>query len=79
MLSDYVGEEKFLKGVSLYLKNHLFANTVTNDLWKGISEATGTFESFRTNRILKPAGVDVVRLMDNWITKVGSLSVQNVA
>jgi len=41
MLSHYVGEEKFLKGVSIYLKKHLYANTVSKDLWEGISEATG--------------------------------------
>ncbi|KAJ6546483.1 leucyl aminopeptidase [Mycena vulgaris] len=56
MLCDYVGEEKFLKGVSLYLKRNLFGNTVTNDLFEGISAATG---------------VDTVRLMDNWIKKIG--------
>lgn len=56
MLSDFVGEEKFLKGVSLYLKKHLYRNTVTNDLFEGISAATG---------------VDSVRLMDNWIKKIG--------
>ncbi|KAJ8469486.1 hypothetical protein ONZ45_g16876 [Pleurotus djamor] len=55
MLSSYVGEDKFLKGVSIYLKKKLYANSITTDLWQGISEATG---------------VDVVRLMDNWITKV---------
>lgn len=41
MLSDYVGEDKFLKGVSIYLKKHLFANSVTRDLWEGIQEASG--------------------------------------
>ena len=41
MLSEYVGEEKFLKGVSLYLKDHLYGNTVTQDLWDGIAKATG--------------------------------------
>ncbi|CAK5277482.1 unnamed protein product [Mycena citricolor] len=56
MLSDYVGEEKFLKGVSLYLKKHLYGNTVTKDLFEGISTATG---------------IDTVRLMDNWINKQG--------
>ncbi|KAJ7172678.1 leucyl aminopeptidase [Mycena filopes] len=56
MLCDYVGEEKFLKGVSLYLKKNLYKNTVTNDLFEGISSATG---------------VDTVRLMDNWIKKQG--------
>lgn len=41
MLSDYVGEERFLKGVSVYLKKHLYGNSVTKDLWGGIGEATG--------------------------------------
>lgn len=41
MLANYVGEDKFLKGVSIYLKKKLYANSVTKDLWEGISEATG--------------------------------------
>ncbi|KAI0050503.1 leucyl aminopeptidase [Auriscalpium vulgare] len=56
MLSKYVGEEKFLKGVSIYLKKHLFANSVSRDLWEGIGEATGN---------------DIPKLMDNWVTKIG--------
>ncbi|KAF8232360.1 hypothetical protein L208DRAFT_1272750 [Tricholoma matsutake] len=56
MLSNYVGEELFLKGVSLYLKKKLYANSVTNDLWEGIRTATG---------------IDIIRLMDNWISKMG--------
>jgi aminopeptidase 2 len=43
MLSVYVGEEKFLKGVSIYLKKHLYANSVAEDLWAGIQEATSKF------------------------------------
>lgn len=56
MLSNFVGQERFLNGVSIYLKNHLYGNTVTKDLWQGISESTG---------------VDVPRIMDNWISKIG--------
>ncbi|KAJ7812088.1 hypothetical protein B0H14DRAFT_2858160 [Mycena olivaceomarginata] len=56
MLSEYIGEDRFLKGVSLYLKKHLYGNTVTRDLWDGISAASGE---------------DVVRLVDDWITKIG--------
>jgi Peptidase family M1 domain len=41
MLSKFVGEDKFLKGVSLYLKKHLYSNTVSRNLWEGIGEATG--------------------------------------
>jgi aminopeptidase 2 len=61
MLSSFVGQERFLKGVSIYLKKHLYGNTVTKDLWEGISEATG---------------VDVPRIMDNWISKA-SMTVQS--
>ncbi|GJJ10179.1 hypothetical protein Clacol_004405 [Clathrus columnatus] len=50
------GEERFLKGVHIYLKNHLYSNTVAEDLWAGIQEATG---------------LDIPTLMDNWISKTG--------
>jgi aminopeptidase 2 len=56
MLSNYVGEERFLKGVSLYLKKKLYANSVTHDLWEAISTATE---------------LDITHLMENWITKIG--------
>lgn len=56
MLSSYVGEDKFLRGVSIYLKKNLFGSTRTQDLWNGISEATG---------------LDVAELMDNWVVKMG--------
>ncbi|KAF8526633.1 peptidase family M1-domain-containing protein [Hysterangium stoloniferum] len=56
MLSVYAGEEKFLKGVSIYLKKHLYANSVAEDLWNGIQEATN---------------LDIPALMTNWISKIG--------
>jgi aminopeptidase 2 len=57
MLSSYVGAENFLKGVSLYLKKHLYSNTVSLDLWKSISEA---------------AGLDVTDMMRIWVGEVCS-------
>ncbi|KAI0743398.1 peptidase family M1-domain-containing protein [Daedaleopsis nitida] len=56
MLSSYVGEERFMQGVSLYLKKHTYKNTVTKDLWEGIQAATG---------------VDIPKMMDNWIKEMG--------
>ncbi|KZT24123.1 leucyl aminopeptidase [Neolentinus lepideus HHB14362 ss-1] len=56
MLASYVGEDRFLKGVSIYLKKHLYANSVTRDLWDGVAESTG---------------VDVPKVMDNWVSKMG--------
>ncbi|KAJ7359624.1 leucyl aminopeptidase [Mycena albidolilacea] len=41
MLSRFVGEDKFLKGVSLYLKDKLYGNSTTTDLWRGVEQATG--------------------------------------
>ena len=50
MLAAYVGEDRFLKGVSIYLKKHTYKNSVTKDLWEGIQAATGSpcelFSSF---------------------------------
>ena len=42
MLAAYVGEDRFLKGVSIYLKKHTYKNSVTKDLWEGIQAATGS-------------------------------------
>ncbi|KAI0259093.1 leucyl aminopeptidase [Gloeopeniophorella convolvens] len=56
MLSKFVGEDKFLNGVSLYLKKHLYSNTVSRDLWEGIGEATG---------------LNVPKIMENWVSKMG--------
>jgi hypothetical protein len=63
MLSNFVGQERFLLGVSIYLKDHLYGNTVTKDLWDGIGRATcGSGE----------VGIDIPKMMDNWIMKVYS-------
>ena len=56
MLSAVVGESTFLKGVSIYLKKHLYSNAETKDLWDGISEASG---------------VNVAEMMASWTLKVG--------
>jgi aminopeptidase 2 len=56
MLAGVVGEDKFLKGVSIYLKKHLYGNAETKDLWAGISEASG---------------MDVAKFMANWTLKIG--------
>ncbi|KAA6410075.1 MAG: aminopeptidase 2 [Lasallia pustulata] len=56
MLSGHLGREKFLSGVSNYLKAHAYGNATTNDLWKALSEASGK---------------DVNSFMDIWIKKIG--------
>ncbi|CAH7667912.1 hypothetical protein BY996DRAFT_4583678 [Phakopsora pachyrhizi] len=56
MLANFVGKEKFLHGVSLYLKAHLYGNGTTKDLWAGISKSTGK---------------DIENIMKNWTGKIG--------
>ncbi|CAE7227454.1 unnamed protein product [Rhizoctonia solani] len=56
MLARYVGEDVFLKGVSIYLKKRLYGNSDPKDLWDGITEA---------------AGVDVGKVMNNWVFEIG--------
>ncbi|PHH59184.1 hypothetical protein CDD81_3652 [Ophiocordyceps australis] len=41
MISIYLGEDIFLKGVQQYLKKHAYGNTKTDDLWTALSDASG--------------------------------------
>ncbi|KAJ7105158.1 leucyl aminopeptidase [Mycena epipterygia] len=56
MLSNLLGEDVFFKGVSMYLKAHLFGNSIAADLWDALGRVSG---------------MDVVGLMENWISKIG--------
>lgn len=56
MLSVYLGEEVFLKGVARYLKEHAFANAETNDLWKALGHVSGE---------------DITSMMSVWTRNVG--------
>jgi len=56
MLSVYLGEEVFLKGVAQYLKAHAFSNTQTNDLWKALGDVSG---------------IDITTMMSVWTLNIG--------
>lgn len=56
MISRWLGEDVFIRGVSLYLKKHMWGNTQTSDLWHALSEVSGE---------------DVVTVMDIWTKKIG--------
>jgi aminopeptidase 2 len=56
MISRWLGEDVFIKGVSNYLKKHKYGNTETSDLWEALSEASGK---------------NVVEVMDVWTKKIG--------
>lgn len=40
MLHNYIGEEDFKKGMSLYLTKHQYKNTSTEDLWEALEMAS---------------------------------------
>lgn len=56
MISRWLGEDVFIKGVSNYLKKHKWGNTRTADLWQALSDVSGK---------------DVVRVMDIWTKNIG--------
>ncbi|KAH8820428.1 aminopeptidase-like protein [Xylogone sp. PMI_703] len=56
MLAGHMGKDTFLKGVSDYLKAHIYGNATTNDLWSALSKASGQ---------------DINALMDPWIRRIG--------
>jgi tricorn protease interacting factor F2/3 len=56
MIEDYIGEEDFRQGVSLYLKENSFSNAEAKTLWESLQRASG-----------KP----VIKIMDAWLTKSG--------
>jgi len=56
MISKYLGEETFMKGIQNYLKKHAYGNTRTEDLWAALTDASGK---------------DVTRVADIWTKHVG--------
>lgn len=68
MLCNFLGEEVFFKGVSLYVKEHQFGNSIPVDLWDALSRTSGKSliihgrDGFSTRDIL---GTDVAKLMEN--------------
>lgn len=56
MISKYIGEDKFMEGIRIYLKRHAYGNTQTGDLWAALGEASGK---------------DIGSVMDIWTKKVG--------
>ena len=56
MISKYLDEDTFIKGVRSYIKKHAYGNTQTSDLWAALAAASG-----------KP----VQEVMDVWTKNVG--------
>jgi len=56
MLEQFLGAETFRDGIRAYLRQHSYANAVTNDLWSALEAASG-----------EPVGA----IMDTWILQGG--------
>ena len=62
MLEQFLGEERFRRGVNLYLTTHSYKNTETSDLWDAIEASVASDGGDH---------VPVRRLMDSWIWQAG--------
>lgn len=56
MVHQYLGDEVFRKGLQIYMKRHKYSNTVTEDLWRALAEASGK---------------DVEAFMGDWVSQPG--------
>jgi tricorn protease interacting factor F2/3 len=56
MIEAYIGPAKFQQGVSKYLQQFRYSNAAGRDLWNHLQQASG---------------LEVSRVMDAWISKVG--------
>lgn len=56
MLQQYIGHEAFQAGLKSYFKDHAYNNTVGDDLWKALGDASGK---------------DISTFMNTWISQPG--------
>lgn len=56
MLETYIGDEAMRKGLQTYFARHAYGNTVSDDLWSCLSEASGE---------------DVAGVMHTWMNQAG--------
>ncbi|MCJ8734507.1 hypothetical protein PDJAM_G00236430 [Pangasius djambal] len=63
MLSDFLTESVFVKGLTSYLNHFEFENTVYTDLWDHLQQAVDTAET------VLPANISDI--MDRWVLQMG--------
>eukprot|EP01119_Soliformovum_irregulare_P006321 TRINITY_DN181_c0_g2_i1.p1 TRINITY_DN181_c0_g2~~TRINITY_DN181_c0_g2_i1.p1 ORF type:complete len:891 (-),score=308.06 TRINITY_DN181_c0_g2_i1:1031-3703(-) len=62
MIADLLGEEKFRKGLNIYLNRHKYSNAVTEDLWRALSEASGFSVNQFMDKYTKVTGFPLVSI-----------------
>ncbi|MNH50075.1 Aminopeptidase N [compost metagenome] len=56
MLQQYIGHEAFQTGLKTYFKSHAYSNTIGDNLWQALGEASGK---------------DITAFMNTWISQPG--------
>lgn len=56
MIEDFIGHDKFQKGLQIYLKNHAYDVASSNHLWEALEEASK---------------MPITKLMENWVLQTG--------
>jgi aminopeptidase N len=62
MLESYVGGESFRNGVRAYIKAHAYGNTVSDDLWQALDQASGKRILDIAHDFTVQAGVPLIRI-----------------
>lgn len=62
MLHDFVGAEKFRKGVRDYMRRHAYGNTVDTDLWEVMQQSAGADVTAIARDFTHQEGVPLVRV-----------------
>ena len=62
MLEDYVGADAWREGVRLYMKQHAYGNTVSDDLWRAVETASGKPISTIAHEFTLQPGVPMIRV-----------------
>ncbi|EPX72573.1 aminopeptidase Ape2 [Schizosaccharomyces octosporus yFS286] len=73
MISKYVGEDVFIRGIQKYISRHRYNNTITEDLWAAISEESGQDISTMMKCWTKSTGYPVISVSE---TKEGKLHIE---
>ena len=70
MVQHFVGDEAFQRGLKNYFAEHMYGNTIGNDLWGALSEASGKDITAMMNTWTAQSGFPVVHATksDNTIT-----------
>ncbi len=65
MMQMWIGDKAFQAGLKHYFTKHQYGNTVDNDLWKALSDASGKDVSSLMNTWISQPGYPVVRASIN--------------